>query len=286
MEFSNKNTTVNNLKKLSSLHNRIGHARFRRAPVVPLPQLPHTSFASTTTSLPPQTFSTSTNTSLPPPLLHIQPQPPQHQSLTLDFTKPNILISNSESLSLDLDIPKETFSVSSNSSFMSSAITGDIIGDGSVSNGIQSSSLFLTPAIFGGKPPLSSSSSLKNKCHSHSDSGKRSGSNKCHCTKERKNRMKRTVRVAAISDKIADIPSDEYKWRKYGQKLIKGSVYPRGYYKCSTVKGCPARKKVERAKDDPNMMIVTYLEGHCHEIHIENISRSGPMDLVVFEGQH
>ncbi|MCI40935.1 WRKY transcription factor, partial [Trifolium medium] len=62
---------------------------------------------------------------------------------------------------------------------MSSAI----IGDGSVSNGRQGSSLFLTPTIFGGKPPLSPSS-LKNKCHGHSDGGKRSGSNKCHSVEE------------------------------------------------------------------------------------------------------
>jgi hypothetical protein len=49
----------------------------------------------------------------------------------------------------------------------------------------------------------------------------------------------------------------------------------RGYYKCTTMKECPARKKVERAKDDPKMMIVTYEEEHCHEIDTENISRSG-----------
>ncbi|KAJ1420122.1 Zn-cluster domain [Sesbania bispinosa] len=199
------------------------------------------------------------------------------QSLTLDFTKPNILNSNAKSL--ELEFSKETFSVSSNSSFISSAITGD----GSVSNGKQGSSIFLTPAVSGGKPPLSTPS-FKKRCHEHSDdvSGKLSGSNsKCHCTKKRKNRVKKTIRVPAISSKIADIPSDEYSWRKYGQKPIKGSPYPRGYYKCSTVRGCPARKHVERATDDPAMLIVTYEGEHRHVIQTamhENIS--GAVGLV------
>lgn len=38
----------------------------------------------------------------------------------------------------------------------------------------------------------------------------------------------------------------------------------RGYYKCSTVRGCPARKHVERAPDDPTMLIVTYEAEHRH----------------------
>lgn len=41
-------------------------------------------------------------------------------------------------------------------------------------------------------------------------------------------------------------------------------MFLRGYYKCSTVKGCPARKHVERARDDPTMMIVTYEGEHRH----------------------
>lgn len=60
----------------------------------------------------------------------------------------------------------------------------------------------------------------------------------------------------------------------------------RGYYRCSTVKECPARKKVERAMDDPTMLIVTYEEDHRHEILTamqENISGSGSLGLVVFE---
>jgi hypothetical protein len=41
----------------------------------------------------------------------------------------------------------------------------------------------------------------------------------------------------------------------------------RGYYKCSSLRGCPARKHVERALDDPTMLIVTYEGDHNHSDH-------------------
>ncbi|KAG6406921.1 hypothetical protein SASPL_134538 [Salvia splendens] len=108
-----------------------------------------------------------------------------------------------------------------------------------------------------GRPPLSTTS-FKRKCSSMDDASR------CHCPKKRKSRLKRVVRVPAISMKMADIPPDDYSWRKYGQKPIKGSPHPRGYYKCSSVRGCPARKHVERALDDPTMLIVTYEGEHNH----------------------
>ncbi|KAL2922079.1 WRKY transcription factor 22 [Bienertia sinuspersici] len=64
---------------------------------------------------------------------------------------------------------------------------------------------------------------------------------------------------------LEDLPtSDKWAWRKYGQKPIKGSPYPRNYYRCSTTKGCQARKQVERSPIDPNMYIITYTSNHLH----------------------
>ncbi|KAK1275078.1 putative WRKY transcription factor 69 [Acorus gramineus] len=59
-------------------------------------------------------------------------------------------------------------------------------------------------------------------------------------------------------------PSDSWAWRKYGQKPIKGSPYPRGYYRCSSSKGCPARKQVERSRLDPTTLVITYSSDHNH----------------------
>lgn len=58
--------------------------------------------------------------------------------------------------------------------------------------------------------------------------------------------------------------SDSWGWRKYGQKPIKGSPYPRSYYRCSSSKGCSARKQVERSLSDPDVFLVTYTAEHNH----------------------
>ncbi|XP_062185068.1 WRKY transcription factor WRKY51-like [Phragmites australis] len=211
---------VSKFRKVISILDRTGHARFRRGPVES-PPAPHVVAAPA-----------------PPvaPVSVAQPAPTsQPQSLTLDFTKPNLTMSAATSVT--------------STSFFSSVTAGE----GSVSKGRS--------LLSAGKPPLSGHK--RKPCAGVHSEATANGS-RCHCSKRRKNRVKRTIRVPAISSKIADIPPDEYSWRKYGQKPIKGSPYPRGYYKCSTVRGCPARKHVERATDDPAMLVVTYEGEHRH----------------------
>ncbi|XP_062226642.1 WRKY transcription factor WRKY51-like [Phragmites australis] len=213
---------VSKFRKVISILDRTGHARFRRGPVESPPAPPVV--APAPPSLPVATLSVAQ------PALTSQPQ-----SLTLDFTKPNLTMSAATSVT--------------STSFFSSVTAGE----GSVSKGHS--------LLSAGKPPLSGH---KRKPCAGAHSEATANGSRCHCSKRRKNRVKRTVRVPAISSKIADIPPDEYSWRKYGQKPIKGSPYPRGYYKCSTVRGCPARKHVERATDDPAMLVVTYEGEHRH----------------------
>ncbi|KAJ8768486.1 hypothetical protein K2173_022575 [Erythroxylum novogranatense] len=78
--------------------------------------------------------------------------------------------------------------------------------------------------------------------------------------KSRKNQNKKIVQQVTADG----LSSDTWAWRKYGQKPIKGSPYPRSYYRCSSLKGCLARKQVERSKSDPSVFIITYSAEHSH----------------------
>jgi hypothetical protein len=70
---------------------------------------------------------------------------------------------------------------------------------------------------------------------------------------------------------------DGYNWRKYGQKQVKGSEYPRSYYKC-TQANCPMKKKVERSHDGQVTEIV-YKGDHNH-------SKPQPTRRLALSGTH
>ncbi|KAB2076176.1 hypothetical protein ERO13_A06G021100v2 [Gossypium hirsutum] len=238
--------TVSSFKKVISLlgRPRTGHARFRRAPLNHLPQQQQIQVSKDEEV---STFKPLCST----PSYKLPPLP----------TKSSHVL--------------KTGVLEPGNSVMSS-LTGDtdsIQHQPCFSIGFQ----FTNPSSHG-KPPLSS----KRKCNSMDDVANlkcgSSSSARCHCSKKRKSRVKRVIRVPAVSNKMADIPHDDYSWRKYGQKPIKGSPHPRGYYKCSSVRGCPARKHVERAVEDPRMLIVTYEGDHNHS---HNITTDVPSALVL-----
>uniref|UniRef100_A0A2N9ILW3 WRKY domain-containing protein n=1 Tax=Fagus sylvatica TaxID=28930 RepID=A0A2N9ILW3_FAGSY len=77
--------------------------------------------------------------------------------------------------------------------------------------------------------------------------------------------VRRTIRVPAIGSNVADIPPDEYSWKKYIQKDIRGSSLRRVYYRCTnSFRGCGAMKHVRSASDDPTTLIITYMGEHNH----------------------
>ncbi|KAJ6810905.1 putative WRKY transcription factor 27 [Iris pallida] len=90
--------------------------------------------------------------------------------------------------------------------------------------------------------------------------------------KKRKNQQMKKVVCQVPANGVS---SDLWAWRKYGQKPIKGSPYPRGYYRCSSSKGCMARKQVERSRTDPSMLVLTYTAEHDHPLPTHRNSLAG-----------
>lgn len=75
----------------------------------------------------------------------------------------------------------------------------------------------------------------------------------------------REPRVVVQTTSDIDILDDGYRWRKYGQKVVKGNPNPRSYYKCTSL-GCSVRKHVERASQDLRSVITTYEGKHNHDV--------------------
>ncbi|KAL8469531.1 hypothetical protein ACS0TY_032396 [Phlomoides rotata] len=75
----------------------------------------------------------------------------------------------------------------------------------------------------------------------------------------------REPRVVVQTTSEVDILDDGYRWRKYGQKVVKGNPNPRSYYKCTST-GCNVRKHVERASHDLKSVITTYEGKHNHDV--------------------
>ncbi|KAI3444017.1 hypothetical protein Pfo_000682 [Paulownia fortunei] len=70
------------------------------------------------------------------------------------------------------------------------------------------------------------------------------------------------------------ISGDGYRWRKYGQKMVKGNPHPRNYYRCTSA-GCPVRKHIERAVDNTSAVVITYKGVHDHDMPVPK-KRHGP----------
>ncbi|CAL4894086.1 unnamed protein product [Urochloa decumbens] len=75
---------------------------------------------------------------------------------------------------------------------------------------------------------------------------------------------------------------DGFIWRKYGQKDIHGSKYPRLYFRCTYKEdhGCMARRQVQRSEADPSVYLINYFGEHtcCRD---DDIVAESPAPFVI-----
>ncbi|EOA26398.1 hypothetical protein CARUB_v10023565mg [Capsella rubella] len=81
--------------------------------------------------------------------------------------------------------------------------------------------------------------------------------------KKNNQKREREARVAFMTKSEVDHLEDGYRWRKYGQKAVKNSPFPRSYYRCTTA-SCNVKKRVERSFRDPSTVVTTYEGQHTH----------------------
>uniref|UniRef100_A0A7N0T731 WRKY domain-containing protein n=3 Tax=Kalanchoe fedtschenkoi TaxID=63787 RepID=A0A7N0T731_KALFE len=108
------------------------------------------------------------------------------------------------------------------------------------------------------------------------DSKRWKGENEIESAAGSGSRTVREPRIVVQTTSEIDILDDGYRWRKYGQKVVKGNPNPRSYYKC-TFFGCPVRKHVERASQDLKSVITTYEGKHNHDVPAARGSHSYSM---------
>ncbi|XP_062206231.1 WRKY transcription factor 71-like [Phragmites australis] len=101
---------------------------------------------------------------------------------------------------------------------------------------------------------------------------------KANKPKKKAEQRQRQPRVAFLTKSEVDHLEDGYRWRKYGQKAVKNSPYPRSYYRCTTPK-CGVKKRVERSYQDPSTVITTYEGQHTH--HSPATLRAGGAHLFM-----
>ncbi|KAL4367861.1 hypothetical protein GQ457_05G001570 [Hibiscus cannabinus] len=81
--------------------------------------------------------------------------------------------------------------------------------------------------------------------------------------KKTNQKRQREPRFAFMTKSEVDHLEDGYRWRKYGQKAVKNSTFPRSYYRCTST-SCNVKKRVERSFTDPTTVVTTYEGQHNH----------------------
>ncbi|EEF33686.1 WRKY DNA-binding transcription factor 70 [Ricinus communis] len=82
--------------------------------------------------------------------------------------------------------------------------------------------------------------------------------------KDRRGCYKRRKISNALIRETSDLIDDGHAWRKYGQKVILNTKFPRNYFRCTHKydQGCQATKQVQKIEEDPPKYRTTYYGNH------------------------
>lgn len=125
--------------------------------------------------------------------------------------------------------------------------------------------------------PTTNSSSISSSSNEHVNEGddqennntrsddeeEKTTTNKQLKAKKKNPKKQREPRFAFMTKTEVDHLDDGYRWRKYGQKAVKNSPFPRSYYRCTSA-SCGVKKRVERSSEDPSTVVTTYEGIHTH----------------------
>ncbi|KAK4405453.1 putative WRKY transcription factor 48 [Sesamum angolense] len=101
---------------------------------------------------------------------------------------------------------------------------------------------------------------------------------------QKRQKRQREPRFAFMTKSEVDHLDDGYRWRKYGQKAVKNSPFPRSYYRCTST-ACGVKKRVERSSEDPSIVVTTYEGTHTHPCPITPRGSFGVMpEATTFGG--
>ncbi|XP_028771038.1 WRKY transcription factor 23 [Neltuma alba] len=111
----------------------------------------------------------------------------------------------------------------------------------------------------------------------------RSKTKKLLKAKKTNQKRQREPRFAFMTKSEVDHLEDGYRWRKYGQKAVKNSPFPRSYYRCTSA-SCNVKKRVERSFSDPSIVVTTYEGQHTHPSPVMPRSNLAGMDASLPAG--
>lgn len=110
----------------------------------------------------------------------------------------------------------------------------------------------------------------------HDDGDDENASKKIKIESTQRGGYRRRYHPFASATTRSNSLDDGHAWRKYGQKEIYSSKFPRSYFRCTHKydQDCKATRQVQRSEEDPSLFVITYFGEHSCRDHPMEVQSS------------